>query len=81
MRTPDEISRRLPPQLRGALVEAGFRRDINEIDRLTDLAAQEYPQLVLPRTTCRTEFQSRAAGTKSESLAHFLGRAQGRTAG
>jgi hypothetical protein len=56
------ISEFLPPQIRAALVLAAASRDSEAITALTDQAAKQYPELVLPRTTCRPEFTPRERG-------------------
>jgi hypothetical protein len=53
------ISEFLPPHIREALLQAAQIGDHDAIDRLTDIAARQYPELVLPRCTDREAFAPR----------------------
>lgn len=64
------LSNFLPPFYRDMLVTASLKGDIDEIDRITAKLAAHYPELVLPRSTDRPEFQPRAA--------HHFGRQRNR---
>lgn len=56
----DSVSEFLPPVIREALVRAAVAGDVDAVDRLTDLASDQYPELVRPRTEVRDGYESTA---------------------
>jgi len=53
------ISNHFPPIVRDALIQAAATRTSVKIDRAVDAAVALYPELLLPRSTCRPEFAPR----------------------
>jgi hypothetical protein len=60
-----DISSHNPPLIRAALVRAAAARDYKEIDRITDLAVRDYPELFVARKVARPEFAARDRLTRS----------------
>jgi hypothetical protein len=56
MKEPTPISAHYPPFIADALVAAAARHDVPAIDRITDEAVRQYPEMVVPRHSVRPEF-------------------------